>query len=130
MKIGKILIAIFAIFLVWQTETRAAQLNPMEDMMVNELLNMFGPGQGGNAHGQSSQWVCSWCGASATSANTPNQNGCRSGKKSHGWVNVGTTGKTTYVCNRCRAVVHTQFPPNSATCTGGGRNGYHQWIQR
>lgn len=125
-----ILLSIFALLTVFQAHIKAAQLNPMEEMMVNELMNMFGGPAQGNSNGQSSQWVCSWCGISATSSNTPSKNGCPSSQRYHGWINVGNTGQNTFVCNRCGSVVHTQYKPKSATCRGGGRSGYHQWIQR
>lgn len=130
MKTKTIILSILILFTVFLTPPKAAQLNPLEQMMVEELANMFGGTPQGNSNNQSSQWVCSWCGASATSSNTPNKNGCPSNQRYHNWVDVGNTGRITFVCNRCGAVVHTQYKPKSATCRGGGRSGYHQWIQR
>lgn len=124
------LLSILVLFMIFQTTANAAQLNPMEQMIVDELANMFGGAPQGHSNSPSSQWVCSWCGSSATSSNTPSKNGCPSNQRYHGWINVGNTGQNTFVCNRCGAVVHTQYKPNSATCRGGGRSGYHQWIQR
>lgn len=130
MKRITISLVVITLFMAVHTNIDAAQLNPMEQMMVDELVNIFGGSPQGNPNNGSSQWVCSWCGSSVTSSNSPSKNGCPSKHRYHGWINVGNTGRNTFVCNRCGAVVHTQYKPNSATCTGGGRNGYHQWIQR
>lgn len=127
----KITISLFilALLIGFKNNINAAQLNPLEQMMSDIIVDTFGGNSAGNANNQSSQWVCSWCGSSATSSNTPNKNGCPS-RGQHGWINVGNTGRNTFICNRCGAVVHTQYKPNSATCRGGGRGGYHQWLQR
>lgn len=127
-KIKYFIIAL-AFFSFFQSNAIASDLNPLEQMMSDIIVDTFGGNSAGNTNNQSHQWVCSWCGASATSSNTPSKNGCPANGQ-HGWINVGNTGRNTFICNRCGAVVHTQYKPNSATCRGGGRSGYHQWIQR
>lgn len=104
-------------------------LNFAEQMIAGTLKKSLGQQYNGGNH--SLQWVCSNCGASATSSTKPSNNGCAHPTfKGHAWINVGQTGSLRYVCRRCQAVVHVNSKPDSSTCRGGGQTAYHQWQQQ
>lgn len=109
------------ILFIYFAFTIDVKANLLDDMVGQTLIETFGGGTSANH-----EWVCTYCGASGTSPNKPQSNGCPA-RHSHGWIDVGNSGNNRFVCTRCGAVVHTQYPPNSASCRGRGTSGYHQW---
>ena len=60
MKNAKIVLYVLSIVMLLQANVNAADLNPMEQMLADELINMFGPntGQGANTNDTTYRAYC------------------------------------------------------------------------